>query len=165
MRPTLPSLEQVGQLPLVYQVAIPDRYRDKMGHMNMRYYLEVYDDAGDALFERFGLTPDFYREHGSGGFDLEHHIHYVNEVHIGDSVGIYARLLDRSAKRLHYMLFMVNESRKLLASTFECVNSYADLTVRRTAPYPEAIAATLDGILATHHGLGWDAPVSGVMGS
>lgn len=165
MRPTLPSLEQVGQLALVYQVVIPDRYRDKMGHMNMRYYLEVYDDAGDALFERFGLTPAFYREHGSGGFDLEHHIHYVNEVHIGDSVGIYARLLDRSAKRLHYMLFMMNESRKLLASTFECVNSYADLTVRRTAPYPEAIAAALDGILAEHHGLGWEAPVCGVMGS
>lgn len=165
MRPTLPSLEQVQQLPLVYRVTIPDRYRDKMGHMNMRYYLEVYDDAGDALFESFGLTPGFYKERGSGGFDLEHHIHYLNEVHIGDEVVIYARLLDRSAKRLHYMLFMVNESRKLLASTFECVNSYADLTVRRTAPYPEAIASRLDGILGMHQQLGWDAPVSGVMSS
>jgi acyl-CoA thioesterase FadM len=165
MRPTLPSLEQVEQLPLVYRVTIPDHYRDKMGHMNMRYYLEVYDDAGDALFERFGLTPAFYKERGSGGFDLEHHIHYVNEVHIGDEVVIYARLLSLSAKRLHYMLFMVNESRKLLASTFECVNSYADLTVRRTAPYPEVIASTLDGILGAHQQLGWDAPVSGVMSS
>lgn len=165
MRPTLPSLEQVQQLPLVYRVIIPDHYRDKMGHMNMRYYLEVYDDAGDALFESFGLTPTFYKERGSGGFDLEHHIHYLNEVHIGDEVTIYARLLDRSAKRLHYMLFMVNESRRLLASIFECVNSYADLTVRRTAPYPEAIATTLDGILREHQQLGWSAPVSGVMSS
>jgi hypothetical protein len=63
------------------------------------------------------------------------------------------------------MLFMVNQSRKLLASTFECVNSYADLTVRRTAPYPEAIASQLDGIIGTHQQLGWDAPVSGVMSS
>ncbi|MBI1280494.1 MAG: hypothetical protein GC179_20395 [Anaerolineaceae bacterium] len=163
MRPTLPSLEQIQQLSPVYRVTIPDRYRDKMGHMNMRYYLEVYDDAGDALFESFGLTPAFYKEHGSGGFDLEHHIHYVNEVHIGDEVTIYARLLDRSAKRLHYMLFMVNESRNLLSSTFECVNSYADLTVRKTAPYPEAIASTLDGIIGAHQQLGWDAPVSGIM--
>ena len=165
MRPALIPLQQIEQLPLIYRVTIPDRYRDKMGHMNMRYYLEVYDDAGDALFESFGLTPEFYRERGSGGFDLEHHIHYLNEVHIGDEVTIYARLLDRSAKRLHYMLFMVNESRKLLASTFECVNSYADLTVRKTAPYPESIAATLDSILAAHQQLGWEAPVSGVMSS
>ena len=86
-------------------------------------------------------------------------------MHIGDSVTIYARLVDRSAKRLHYMLFMVNETRKLLASTFECVNSYADLTVRKTAPYPEAIASTLDSILNQHQQLGWDAPISGVMSS
>ncbi len=165
MRPALIPLEQIEQLAAIYHVTIPDRYKDKMGHMNMRYYLEVYDDAGDALFETFGLTPDFYRERGSGGFDLEHHIHYLNEIHIGDRVGIYARLLDRSAKRLHYMLFMVNESRKLLASTFECVNSYADLKVRKTALYPDTIATTLDGILTTHQQLGWDAPVCGVMGS
>ena len=165
MRPAVIPLPQIEQLPAIYRVTIPDRYRDKMGHMNMRYYLEVYDDAGDALFETFGLTPAFYKAQGSGGFDLEHHIHYLNEVHIGDEVSIYARLLDRSAKRLHYMLFMVNETRSLLASTFECVNSYADLTVRKTAPYPPEIAAELDRILAAHHQLTWDAPVSGVMGS
>lgn len=165
MRPALIPLEQIEQLQMIYRVSIPDRYRDKMGHMNMRYYLEVYDDAGDALFETFGLTPDYYREHGSGGFDLEHHIHYLNEVHIGDSVAIYARLLDRSAKRLHYMLFMVNESRQQLASIFECVNSYADLTVRKTAPYPEVIAGNLDAILKVHQALDWEAPVCGVMSS
>ncbi len=165
MRPALIPLEQVQQLTLAYRVSIPDGYRDKMGHMNMRYYLEVYDDAGDELFETFGLSAAFYREQGSGGFDLEHHIHYLNEVHIGDNVTIYARLLNRSAKRLHYMMFMVNESRQLLASTFECVNSYADLTVRRTAPYPEAIAAQLDAILSSHQKLTWDAPISGVMSS
>ena len=165
MRPALIPLEHVAQLPLAYRVTIPDHYRDKMGHMNMRYYLEVYDDAGDALFETFGLTPAFYKHNGSGGFDLEHHIHYLNEVHIGDTVTIYARLVNRSAKRLHYLLFMVNESRNLLASIYECVNSYADLTVRKTAPYPEVIATNLDSILAVHQQLTWDAPVCGVMSS
>ena len=71
MRPALILLEQIEALPMIYRVTIPDRYRDKMGHMNMRYYLEVYDDAGDALFETFGLSATFYKEHGSGGFDLD----------------------------------------------------------------------------------------------
>lgn len=165
MRPTLPTLEQITALPLIYRASIPEHYRDMMGHMNIRWYLELYDEAGIPMFDLFGLSERHYRDNRAGGFDLEHHIHYLNEVHIGDSVACYGRLLDRSAKRLHYMLFMVNESRNLLASTFECVNSYADLTTRRTAPYPADIVAQMDAMLAVHQGLKWTPPVCGSMSS
>ncbi|MEZ4671755.1 MAG: thioesterase family protein [Anaerolineae bacterium] len=165
MRPTVPELEQIVALPLVYRASIPERYRDMMGHMNIRWYLELYDEAGLFFFEGFGLTEQHYRSRGAGGFDLEHHIHYVNEVHIGDNVAFYGRLLDRSAKRLHYMLLMVNETRKLVASTFECVNSYADLTTRRTAPFPPEITAQIDGMLVAHQALSWSVPVCGSMSS
>lgn len=165
MRPTLPDLECITALPLVYRAAIPERYRDMMGHMNIRWYLELYDEAGMPLFELFGLSERHYRENGAGGFDLEHHIHYLNEVHIGDRIVCYGRLLDRSAKRLHYMLFMVNETRSLLASTFECVNSYADLSTRRTAAYPSTITSQIDAMLSVHQQLLWSAPVCGSMSS
>jgi len=111
-----------------------------------------------------GLTPEFHAQHGTGGFDLEHHLHYLSEVAVGDTVAIYARLLGRSAKRIHYMMFMVNETCGALAATLECVNSFADLTVRRTAPYPEKISRQIDALLAEHSRLGWEAPVCGVMG-
>jgi acyl-CoA thioester hydrolase len=163
MKPPVVPLDKVTALDLVYRTTIPEAWRDENGHMNMRYYLHVYDDAGYPLVERFGLTLDYHRQHGTGGFDLEHHIHYLKEVHAGDTVAIYARLLVRSAKRIHYMLFMVNETRSTLASTFECVNSFADLTVRRTAPYPEEIAARIDAMLAKDQALDWIAPVCGVM--
>ena len=165
MRPPPLPLEKLEPLPMVYRATIPERYRDMMGHMNIRWYLELYDEAGVFLFERIGLTEAHYRENSAGGFDLEHHIHYLNEVHIGDTVLIYGRLLARSAKRLHYMLFMVNETRNLLASTFECVNSYADLEIRRTAPYPADIAAQIDAMLVEHNRLDWPAPVCGSMGA
>jgi acyl-CoA thioester hydrolase len=165
MRPPIIPLEKLDTLPVVYRVTIPDHYRDMMGHMNIRWYLELYDEAGIPLFERIGLTMQHYQSSGAGGFDLEHHIHYLNEVLIGDQVAMRGRLLARSAKRLHYMLFMVNETRGLLASTFECVNSYADLRARRTAPYPAEIAAQIDAMLAEHVKLDWDAPVCGSMGA
>ena len=165
MRPTLPTLEQITALPLVYRATIPERYRDMMGHMNIRWYLELYDEAGIPMFDLIGLSVQHYEDNRTGGFDLEHHVHYLNEVNIGDTIACYGRLLDRSAKRLHYMLFMVNETRNLLSSTFECVNSYADLTTRRTAPYPAAIAAQIDTMLAIHQQLGWAAPVCGSMSS
>lgn len=163
MKPPDIPLEKLEALPVVYRLTVPEHYRDAMGHMNMRWYLAVYDEAGIPLYERFGLTLEYYAAHGAGGFDLEHHLHYLNEVHIGDALAVRARLVGRSAKRLHYLLFMVNETRGKLASIFECVNAYADLTVRRTAPFPPEIAAAIDAVLAAHRALDWDAPVCGVM--
>lgn len=165
MRPLPIPLEKLDPLPIVYRAAVPEAYRDHMGHMNVRWYMTLYDEAGDELFKLFGQTMEYYRANHMGGFDLEHHVHYLNEVRIGDTLAFRARLLDRSAKRLHYMLFMVNETRALLSSTFECVNSHADLQARRTAPYPQHIAGQLDALIAEHSQLDWDAPVCGSMSS
>jgi acyl-CoA thioester hydrolase len=163
MRPPTIPLDKIMALPMVYRATVPDTYRDAMGHMNVRWYMVLYDEAGIVLFDQIGLTLGFYEKNNSGGFDLEHHLHYLNEVRIGDTIAIYARVLGRSAKRLHYMLFMVNETRGVLSSIMEIMNSYADLSVRRTAPYPENIAGQIDRMLAEHTALDWDAPVCGAM--
>jgi len=158
------SLDQLASLPAVYRALIPPAYEDSNGHMNMRWYLAVYDEAGDAMYPMLGLTPDYFASSGMGGFDLEHHLWYPAEVRIGDTVVIRARFIARSAKLMHYMLFMVNETRGMLSSLFECVHAHADLTVRRTAPFPAQVAATIDAYIAAHRALTWPAPVSGAMG-
>lgn len=163
MRPSAIPLEKLESLPLVYRFTIPDEYRDAMGHMNMRWYIALFDEAGIPLFDRLGLTLDYYEQNHAGGFDLEHHTHFLNEVLIGDTVIFRARLLGRSAKRVHYMLFMVNETRTVLSATLEVMNSHANLSIRRTSPYPENIAAQVDAMLAEHTQLDWEAPVCGAM--
>jgi acyl-CoA thioester hydrolase len=163
MKPPPIPLEKITALTPIYREIIPETYLDENGHMNIRWYLHIFDDAGYPLVASFGLTSEFHQQHGTGGFDLEHHIHYLKEVQAGDQVAIYVRLIGRSAKRIHYMMFMVNETHGTLASIFECVNSFADLTVRRTAPYPDEIAARIDAQLAQHLALDWDAPICGVM--
>ena len=163
MKPPAIPLEKITALERLYSTTIPKAYEDENGHMNVRWYMAVFDDAGYPMIERLGLTMDYHREHNTGGFDLEHHLHYLNEIHIGDEVTVYLRLVERSAKRLHYLMFMVNETRGNLASIFECVNSFADLSLRRTAPFPPEIAARIDEILKQHQALDWEAPVCGVM--
>lgn len=163
MKPFPVPLDKIAQLDSIYRLTIPPEFRDENGHMNMRWYLHIFDDAGYPLVNSFGLTPEYHQQHGTGGFDLEHHIHYLNEVGVGDTVAVYARILGRSAKRIHYMMFMVNETKGVLASIFECINSFADLSVRKTAPYPAEIAAKIDAQLAVHQELDWTAPVCGIM--
>lgn len=163
MRPPLLALDLLDPLPVVYRAPVPHEYRDAMDHMNVRWYLTLYDAAGDNMYQLYGQTPEYYQANQTGGFDLEHHIRYLAQVRIGDTVAIRARLLHRTAKRLHYMMFMVNETRGVLSSTFECINSHADLKLRRTSPYPDPIAAQIDALIAQHRLLTWDAPVCGAM--
>jgi acyl-CoA thioester hydrolase len=163
MKPPPVPLEHITALEPLYRVSIPPEYEDENGHMNMRWYLAIFDEAGYPLAAALGLTPEFHQAHHTGSYDLEHHIHYLSEVHVGQQVAVYARLVGRSAKRIHYLLFMVNETTGRLAAIFECVNSFADLTQRRTAPYPPEISARIDTLLAAHQALGWQAPTCGVM--
>lgn len=163
MKPQPIAVDNVRQTMHVYQATIPPEYEDANGHMNVRYYMTIFDDAGYPMIREFGLTPEYLEARGEGGFDLEHHLHYLNEVHIGDEVSVYARIVGLTLKRVHYLMLMVNETRDNVAAIYECVNSYADLRVRKTAPYPPEIAASIRAMLEQHQALAWDAPVCGVM--
>jgi acyl-CoA thioester hydrolase len=163
VKPPSVAISDIQALPRLQEMVVPVEYRDENEHMNVRYYMTIFDEAGYPMISSLGLTPEFHVQHGTGGFDLEHHLHYLNEVLIGDRVAVYYRLLARSAKRIHYMMFLVNETHQKLAATFECVNSFANLLERKTAPYPPEIAAHIDAVLAQHQQLAWTAPVCGVM--
>jgi acyl-CoA thioester hydrolase len=149
--------------PVELRSIVPDSYRDLNGHMNVRWYVALFDDASDALHDRLGLTAEYHREHGSGTFDLEHHTHFLSEVMPGERVAIYTRYLACSTKRLHYVMFLVNESRGVLAATLECINAFADLKTRRTAEWPAETRAPMQESVARHTKLDWPAPVCGSM--
>jgi acyl-CoA thioester hydrolase len=163
MHPPAISLDQVANLPEIYRTTIPPAYEDRNGHMNIRWYLVIYDEAGDVMYPMLGLTDAYFAASGMGGFDLEHHIWYLSEVGVGDTVAIRLRMLARGAKLCHYMMFMVNETRGRLASMFECVHAHADLRARRTAAFPDQAVAAIDGLIADQATLGWPAPISGAM--
>ena len=163
MKPPSIPLEKITALPLLFRATIPADYLDENGHMNMRWYLHLYDDAGYPLVASIGLTPEYHEQHHTGGYDLEHHLHYLREIMVGDTIAIYGRLVGASSKRIHYLMFMVNETRGTLASIFECVNSFADMSTRRTATYPPDVAIRLHELLAAHTALDWEPPISGVM--
>lgn len=152
------AFDQVAALPELYRATIPAEYEDRNGHMNVRWYLVLYDEAGDAMYPALGLTDAYFAASGMGGFDLEHHLWYVSEVGIGDTVSIRLRMLARNAKLCHYMMFMLNETRGRLSSAFECVHAHADLKTRRTAEFPPQAITAIDALIADQRGLAWPSP-------
>jgi acyl-CoA thioester hydrolase len=156
-------LATLEALPEYHRKTIPSDYQDLMGHMNIRWYFDLFARSGRKFFKSHGLDEDYFRGGKFGVFALKHFIQYFAEVRVGQTVAIHARLIARSEKRFHFMQFMINQTTTQLASTFEALITHADLKIRRAAPMPAEIAQKLDATLAENETLGWDAPVSGAI--
>ena len=163
MRPRQPTIDQVRQLPSLMQHTIPSEWEDCNGHVNIQFYLTLYERGGWPLVAQLGMDEAYFRDRRHGLFDLEHHLFYLSELHVGDQVGIHARLIDRTEKRFHGFMFIVNDSREVLSSSLEFVTSGANLEERRTAAFPEDIAEQLDRMIESHRRLTWTPPLCGVM--
>jgi acyl-CoA thioester hydrolase len=157
------DVSHMNDLPIVHRAVIPESYLDMMGHMNVMWYTHLFSTAVGGLFHLVGLNRDYFESHQAGSFALETHIRYLAEVRAGEHLRIHSRLLGRSAKRLHWMSFMVKEDGPALAATSEFVATHIDMRVRRSSPFPPPIAEALDRVLAEHARLAWPAPVCGVM--
>ncbi|MEM7114111.1 MAG: thioesterase family protein [Chloroflexota bacterium] len=156
-------IEYVQQLPTDYRSTIPESYLDVMGHMNIRWYMALFNEGVLPFLQRIGLTQAYIDRENCGAFALEHFVRYLAEVHVGQTVTIHTRVVGRSAKRLHFMQFMANETTGSVAATLEILNSHADLAVRRTSPYPREITDKIDVLLAEHAQLTWEVPICGAM--
>jgi acyl-CoA thioester hydrolase len=156
-------MSDLDGLPLYHRQTIPEDFLDAMGHMNVRWYMALFDAASWQFFAAHGIDETYIRTRGLGGFALRHHIQYLAEVHSGQQVAVRTRLLARSSKRIHLIHFLVNESLNQLAATLESLGTHADMRQRRSASMPPEIAALMDRTLESHSRLSWEAPVCGVI--
>jgi acyl-CoA thioester hydrolase len=156
-------LAKIEGLPCYHSETIPDDYLDVMGHMNIRWYMALYDRTGWSFFKSLGLDDHYYQSTKAGVFALSHFIRYYSEIRAGQTVSIRTRLLGLSDKRFHFMHFMVNDSNGQLASNLEGMGTHADLVLRRSTPMPEHIARAFAAKLVHDRGLDWDAPLCGAI--
>jgi acyl-CoA thioester hydrolase len=150
-------------LPLTATAEVLPEWLDEMGHMNVMWYTHLFSKGVHGFFAMFGFTPEYMLGNLAGTFALELHVRYLSELRVGERVAIYSRALGRTAKRLHYMQFLVNDGKQVLSATGELVSAHVDMKVRRQAPLPEAITTEFDKLLAKHQALDWPAPTCGVM--
>lgn len=135
--------------PVETRVAIPSEWTDGNGHMNVAYYVLAFDRATDAFYDRLGLGWSILADDRSM-FTLAMNVDYLHEVFAGETVTIESRLLDCDAKRLHYHHAMRRARDGEVAATNEIVALHVAMATRRSAPFPQGVAASLDAIRAAH---------------
>ncbi len=160
MRP-LPSYDQVVALPGGDRVSVPVEYADDNGHLNVRHYLGLFDDAEWVVYDGIDLGADLARRGIGGIFALEQHLTYRREVAVGDEVTVHLRFLGRTDRLIHLVSYLANHTRREVAASMEALAGYVDLSSRRLATLPEPQATALDRLVIDAATLGWEPELSG----
>lgn len=153
-----PPVATIRELPELCSQVIPDQWVDQNDHVNVGFYMALYNDSGWPLLDLVGVDERYFAERRMGLVDLDNHFRYLNELHAGDRVTAYGRFLSADEKRLHGMVFIVNDSTGSLACTIEFLSISIDLKTRRAAAIPADVAARLDAVITEHQGIGWTSP-------
>jgi acyl-CoA thioester hydrolase len=142
---------------------VPADWQDRNGHVNVQYYLRLYELGGYEMLDEACLAEPYFEQTEYGLFDFEHHLHFRAELHVGDQVSAYNRILNMHHKRFHGMYFIINDTREQLACTIEYVTACVDLQSRRTMAFPEPLYQGLIQVMHRHQSLGWTAPECGAI--
>ena len=136
-----------------YRDVVRPEWIDHNGHMNMGYYLVVFDLATDAFLAWAGLDGAHRRRHDVTTFCLEAHVTYHREVRSGDPLRFTTRLLGHDPKRIHYFHEMYHATHGFLAATNELMSLHVLHATRRGGPMAPEVLARLAAIQAAHDAL------------
>jgi len=126
---------------------------DYNGHMNVAYYVLVFDHATDILLDYIGLDQAHRESKKNSVFVAEAHVTYEKEAMEGDKLRISTQVLDADEKRMHIFHRMhANESDDLIA-TNELMILSIDLTARRVSPLAREVMNNLLPIFENHRTL------------
>ena len=137
---------------------------DHNHHMNMGYYLVVFDLATDAWFRHIGLDDGHRAAREVTTFCLEAHVTYHREVVEGDRLRFTTRLLGWDAKRIHYFHEMYHADLGYLAATNELMSLHVSQETRRAAPMDSEIQKFLARVEKAHAALPPSPHVGRVIG-
>lgn len=126
-----------------YEDIVRPEWIDSNGHMNLAYYVVVFDLATDKFYEDIGFGTTYRAVSGNSSFVAETHTVYEREVHVGDKLQIRTWLLNADAKRVHYFHEMFHADSGERSAVQELMALHIDMTVRKVAPMPDDLQASL----------------------
>jgi acyl-CoA thioester hydrolase len=126
---------------------IKKEWTDYNNHMNMAYYVLVFDQIWEMILEKFKMGEQSAKTANMSTMVVETHTTYNNEVKEGDKVEINLTFFDHDKKRLHFKMEMIEKSSKKLSATLEMLSLYIDLKKRRVAEFEDEKIKLMDNFI------------------
>lgn len=128
----------------VHSAVVHPWHHDQFGHMNVRHYAPMFDDAAFHAWSRFGLPlSGLLAEHGVHTVAGRTTTNYIRELVAGDLVRIYAAITRIGTKSADLKLWMRHAETGETHATFEIVEVFFDPKTRGSAPIPESVREIL----------------------
>ena len=141
-------------MPRSLRASVEPHYIDGNGHMNVAWYVHLFDRASWSFIAGFGLDEVSLRASNAGLFAVEQHLHYLSELHEGDALEVHTRLVDVGRKSLRLSHVMTDPKRGVVAATADLVGLHIDWTTRKTRPFPDQLRQRLAAEVESHFGRG-----------
>ena len=119
-------------------------WTDYNEHMNMAYYVLIFDIAWEVILEKFKMGEHSAKTNKKSTMVVETHTTYNNEVKQGDEVDIVLTFFDHDKKRLHFKLEMYEKEKQTLSATIEMLSLYIDLNQRKVAEFEDEKIKIMD---------------------
>ena len=119
-------------------------WTDYNNHMNLSYYILVFDLGAEVILSKFKMGEQSAKTTKKSTMVVETHTTYNNEVKEGDEVDVFLSHFDHDNKRLHYKLEMYDKNKNVLSATTEVLSLYIDLSIRKVVELEEEKKAIID---------------------
>ncbi len=123
---------------------VKSEWTDYNGHMNLAYYIHLFDTAWETMLQRFNMGEDSAKNEKKTTFAVESHTTYDQEVKSGEEVDMNLLFIDYDKKRIVYKLEMIHKTKKYLAATSEVLSVYVDLNIRKVVEFEEEKASLIN---------------------
>tara|TARA_B100001057_G_scaffold417618_1_gene436454 strand:+ start:479 stop:940 length:462 start_codon:yes stop_codon:yes gene_type:complete len=110
---------------------------DYNNHMNMAYYVLVFDQAWEVALEKFKMGGTAAKNQNRSTMVVETNTKYLNEVKEREMVNVNLTYFDHDKKRLHLKMEMISQKTKKLSASMEWISLYIDLGKRKVTEFEE----------------------------
>ena len=132
---------------LLNTTKIINEWTDYNNHMNLSFYILVFDKAAEKILSKFNMGEEAAIKTKRSTMVVETHTTYNNEVKEDDNVDVYLSYCDHDKKRLHYKLEMYEKSKNVLSATTEVLALYINLDLRKVAEFEKEKVLIIDNFI------------------
>ena len=126
---------------------IVKEWTDYNEHMNMAYYILIFDQAWETMLNKFQMGGENAKSNLRSTMVVETRTTYNNEVKENQEVEVYCTHFDHDKKRLHLKCEMIEKKTKKLAATTESLSLYIDLDKRKVTEFEEDKIKIMDDFI------------------
>ena len=114
--------------------------KDHMGHINVRAYMEFFEEACWQFYAMVGLTASLLRSGKVRLAVVQQNISYQKELFPGDTIAVRTGALEMREKVLRFRHELINTETNQICSTCDFTLVCLDPATRRSQPFPAEVA-------------------------